>query len=108
MGKIDKFLAKPVEVEIGGEKYMIKPFTVEDLPLLTRLGSKEEAISSKATQEVIGKVMKQIDPEATEDQIKGISVEYLADIMNAVSKVNGIEIDEEKIKLLENANKPTE
>lgn len=106
MGKIDRFLAKPVEVTIGGENYMLKPFTVNDLPLLTRLGSKEEGISSKATQEVVLSIMKQIDPEATDEQAKQVSVEYLEDIMNAVSKINGMDIDaKNKLLALENETK---
>lgn len=34
---IDRFLAKPVEVEVRGEKVMIKPLTTEFYPLITKL-----------------------------------------------------------------------
>ena len=34
---IDRFLAKPVEVEIQGEKVMVKPLTTEFYPLTTKL-----------------------------------------------------------------------
>ncbi len=34
---IDRFLAKPIEVEIRGEKVMIKPLTTEFYPLITKL-----------------------------------------------------------------------
>ena len=104
MGKIDRFLAKKVEVTIGGESYMLRPFTVQDLPLLTKLGSKEETVSSKATRDVVKKVMNQVDSEATDEQMNQVSMEFLEDIMNAVSKINGIDIDEAKAKLLEKQN----
>jgi hypothetical protein len=100
-GKIDKFLAKAQEVEIGGEKFMLKPFTVNDMPMMTKMGSKDEIIQSKAIQEAIFKVMKQIDLEATEEQISNVSMEFLTDIMNAISKVNNLDVDEAKAKLIE-------
>ena len=34
---IDRFLAKPVEVEIAGEKVMIKPLTTKFYPLVVKL-----------------------------------------------------------------------
>ena len=34
---IDRFLAKPVEVEIRGEMVMISPLTTEFYPLITKL-----------------------------------------------------------------------
>jgi len=100
MGRIDKFLARPVEVEIGGEKVMLKPFTVKELPLLTKLESKNEEIRSKAIQEIIKLTMKQIDPSATDEQIENVSVKYLEEIMDAVAKVNNIDMDEAKKQLL--------
>ena len=104
MSKIDKFLAKEQEVTIAGEKYMLKPFTVNDLPLLTRMGSKDTSISTKASQELVRKVLKQIDSEATEEQLDNVSIEFLEDIMSAISKLNGIDVDDAKAKLIEKSN----
>jgi len=101
MSKIEKFLAKPQEVKIGDELVMLKPFTVNDMPMMTKMGSKDENTQAKAIQEAIGKIMKQIDPEATEEQIGNISMEYLEDIMNAISKVNNLDVDEAKAKLIQ-------
>ena len=100
MGKIDKFLAKSVEVEISGEKYNLKPFTLEEMPLLINLSSKDETIQAKATGDVIKLVMKQIDPSATDEELNSISVEYLTEIMAAVTKVNGMDDPEMARKLL--------
>ena len=101
MGKIDRFLAKPQEVEIGGEKYFLKPFTVDDLPMMTKMNSKDENIQAKAIQDAIFKVMKQIDSDCTYEQVKEVSVEFLTEIMNAIGKVNSIEIDEAQAKLIQ-------
>lgn len=99
-GKLSKFLAKPIEVTIDKEQYMIKPFTVGDLPLLNQLDNKDDEIKVKALKKVIFKVMKQIDNDATEEIVDEISIEFLEDIMNAVSKVNNLDIDDAKKKLL--------
>lgn len=99
-GKLSRFLAKPVEVTIAKEQYMIKPFTVGDLPLLNNLDHKDDAIKVKALKEVIFKVMKQIDNDATEEIVEEVSVEFLEDIMNAVSKANNLDIEDAKKKLL--------
>lgn len=103
MSKIDKFLAKPQEVELAGEKFMLKPFTVSDLSLMTKLESKDDVIKVNALKELIFKIMKQIDPETTKEQIEDISISFLEDIMNVISTVNNIDIDEAKKKLIENA-----
>lgn len=88
--KIDKFLAKPEKCTIMGEEYELMPFTIDDLPLLTRLGSKEEVIASNATKEVILKVLKQIDKDAKEEHLRNVSLEYLEEIMKAVTKINNL------------------
>lgn len=41
---IDRFLAKPVEVEIAGVKVNIKPLTVQYYPLIAKLTSYEQKI----------------------------------------------------------------
>lgn len=43
---IDRFLAKPVEVEIQGEKVMIKPLTTKFYPLIAKLGYYSQRILS--------------------------------------------------------------
>jgi len=98
--KIDKFLAKPVEVEIGGEKYNLTPFTVNDIAMITRMSDKDPEVSSKGIMQAIEKVMKQIDPEATEEQIGRISIEYLTEIMEAIGKVNNLDTEKAKAELI--------
>jgi len=110
MSKIERFLAKPVKVTIGGQEEEIKPFTVEDLPVIMKLGSDNKEEAAQATKELVMKVMKQIDPEATEKQLSEVSMEYLVDIMNAITKVNNLPMDEARARLIQelkqNASKP--
>jgi len=101
MGKIDRFLAKPVEVTIGGQKELIYPLTVDDMPLLMKMGDDNKDISGEAMKKVIMKVLKQIDPEATEEQMSKISMEYLTDLMDAIAKVNNLPMEDQRNKLVE-------
>ena len=101
MGKIDKFLAKPVEVTIGGEQFMIKPFTVADMDMITKMGSDNDSVKSEAIKESIFKLMKQIDDSATEEIVGQISMEYMEEIMNAISTANNLDVSDAKAKLIE-------
>ena len=102
--KIDRFLAKPVEVTIAGEKYMVKPFTARLLPLLSRSRSDNPKISSEASQELFVAFMKQIDPTASKEQILEISKEFFEEIFIAMGMANGTDMKElkNKIDALEN------
>jgi len=100
MSKIDKFLAKPVEVEIAGDKYMIEPFTVSDFSMMNRMASKDPDVAAKALIEAVTKIMKQIDSEATEEQIGKIKVDVMNEILEVVTKINNLEIDDAKAKLI--------
>jgi len=108
MSKIEKFLAQPVEVELAGEKYMLKPFTLAHLPVLNRMGSKEVDISSKAFSDAIKLVMKQIDPEATNEQMENISISYLEELSNIIAKINNLDVEDSKKNLIENLKKRKE
>ena len=105
MGRIDRLLAKPIEVDIGGEKETIKPFTVKDLPMITRMGSKDIEVAASATQDAVLKVLRQIDSEATEDVLFEVSIEHLEDVMTAIAKANDLDISEAKQKFLDKVKK---
>lgn len=101
MGKIDRFFGKPVECTIGGENYTLKPFSVKDLPTLSKLSEGNDTEKSEALLECIFFIAKQIDPECTKEQAGEIGFEYLEDFSNAIVKVNNIEIDDAKKALIE-------
>lgn len=108
MSNLDKFLAKSVEVEIGGEKYNIKPLTVNDLPALQRARSSDPKIAAEASTEVAFMAFKQICPEVTREQFNEVDMKFLDELMIAVAKVNGHDIEDAKQKLLDQNAKPTE
>lgn len=108
MGKIEKFLAKPQDVVIAGETFSLTPFTVGDMALLNRMGSKDVNEQAQAIQEAVFKVIKQIDSEATQEQANKVSMEYLQQIMEAIAKINSIDMDDAKKAALEKIRKAQE
>ncbi len=100
MGKLEKFLAKPMEVEIGGESYMVKPFTVADLTILTKMESKDLEVKVEGVKEAIFKIAQQIDEDATPEIVGEMSIEYLEEFMNAIFKVNNIDVSDAKQELI--------
>lgn len=102
MSRIDRFFAKPVECDILGEKYMLKPFSVKDLPLLSKLDDKENLMENTgALLDCVYLLAKQIDPECTREQMDELSLESVEAFSNAIAKVNDIDVDEAKKALLE-------
>ena len=100
MGKIDRFLAKPMEIELAGQKEMLKPFTLSDLPILTKMGSKDPEVSATAMSQAIKKLLKQIDPEATDVQLEDVSIDHLEELANAIAKVNNLDVESGKADFL--------
>lgn len=105
MSKIDKFIAKPVEVEIGGEKFELTPFTLKDLPALVKMDSDDIEERVKGLKVAVGLMLDQMFPEADEEEKDNISLEYLEEISEAIQKINNIEVDKAKAKMIEKARK---
>ncbi len=100
MGKIERFLAKPMEVEIAGQKEVLKPFTLADFSVLNKMGSKDPEVAAEAMEDAIKKLLKQIDPEATPEELDNVSIEYLEELAGVVAKVNNLDTENAKDKLL--------
>lgn len=105
MSNLEKFLAKSQEVEIGGEKYKLKPLTVNDLPAITKSRSKDPNVAAEGAKEMAFLAFKQICPEVTKEQFADVDIKILDELMAAVAKVNGYDIEDAKKKLLEQSGK---
>ena len=124
---IDRFLAKPVEVEIMGEKVMIKPLTTEFYPMVAKLGYYTQRILSARsklkkgeilnleglfTAEELGKraeIEKEIAYQTFKLTFEGMTREkfdefklcVIDEIMKGAMKANGF--TDEKLEELQNA-----
>ena len=93
MSEISKLAGKAKKFTIGkgGDaiELEIKPLSVSDMDLMMKLGKEET--QKEATEELLKKVLKQACPDATEEEIDGISIEHLTSIMEAIMEANGID-----------------
>lgn len=108
MSNLEKFLAKSVEIEVGGEKYNLKPLTVNDLPALQKSRNSDPKIAAEGATEVAFLAFKQICPDATMEQFKNVDIKLVDELMLGVAKANGHDIEDAKKKLLEQNAKSTE
>jgi hypothetical protein len=90
MSKLSALIGKAKTFEIGGISLDIKPLSIEDMDLfsLNESASKEEQVA--VSKKLITKVLKESVPDATDDEIKQIGVNYMAELMNAIMEVNGM------------------
>jgi len=112
---LDRFLVKPLEVEILGEKVMLKPLTTSDYPLITQLAwydgkilevqkklnpGEELEISkiytaielkqkSELEKEIVFKTLKQIDENLTLEKFDQLPMKVIQEVMVGALKVNG-------------------
>jgi len=102
MGKLEKFLALPTPVKVGDGTLELVPLNLEDMDLFLKLGSKDEDKVNEALKNIVLKVLEKSFPDEKAD-IKNISVQYIADLIEGIMKIHGFEITEEmKDKALKN------
>jgi len=89
MSELSKLCGKGKEFEIGGIKLNIKPLSLSDMDLMTEM-AKEGADQQKASKEIIKKVLKDAVPDSTDEEIENVSVEYMPQLMEAISEVNNL------------------
>ena len=98
MSKIGLLAGKPKKFTIGkGENAVeleIKPLATSDMDLMMKLGKEET--QAEATNELLTKVLKDSCPDATDEEIKNVSIEFMQDIMTAIMEANGLDKEEGK------------
>jgi len=113
---IDRFLAKPVEVEIAGEKVMIKPLTTEFYPLVVELSyydnkllsaksklkegeevdltsiltPKELSERAEVELEIAYRTMDSTFEGMTKEKFNRMSITVIKEIMKGAMKANGL------------------
>lgn len=93
--KVKRFSGKSEFVEIEGVQLEVKPLGVKNFDLIAKMNDSNVL----GMKDVIVKVLK--DNNLTQEEIDNFPWKYFKPIVNAVLKVNGIEVDEEKEKFLD-------
>ena len=107
MSKLSEMtLRKGKVVDIGGIAIEIKPLTVSAMPLMMELGNGTPEEQAKATMEILKISIKDAIPDATEEEIKKIPIEYIMSLTEAIMEVNQLDnMDEHKKAFLEKLKK---
>ena len=91
MSNYEKFLAKPQEVTVRGDKFTLTPLTINELPLMTKARSKDADIASKANGELSFLVVKQVFPDIKEEDYKKLDLTFVDELMAEFIKINSKE-----------------
>lgn len=89
MSKLSKLLGKPMDFDIGGETFTIKPLTVKNLDLLMDLDN--EAKKSNAMKQIVEITLRASVPDATDEEINGVAMGHFEELTKAILKVNGLD-----------------
>jgi len=84
MGSLHKFLGKPKEIEMEGEKLTIYPLKVKDMSLFSNQNATEEE-KVKMSRDIL----KLSIPDATEEEIENLPLEMFTKLMEEINKLNG-------------------
>jgi hypothetical protein len=96
MSRLERFLGKPKEIDLGGEKLMIHPLTMDDMKLIVKLQNPET--QAEGMKELISLTLKKAVPDATDEEINKFSFEYFTDLMEAINEVNHLGEIKKKLK----------
>lgn len=91
MSKLSALTGKPMDFKIGELDLTIKPLRLDDLHLFNIDANAPVDKQMEQIKKLVAKVLKDAVPDATDEEINGMSVEHLTDLMNAIMKVNNLE-----------------
>lgn len=103
MSKLSKFLGKPEEIEIKGEKLTLYPLKVKDLQLFAGKEDSSSEEKFKLSKEIIKKSL--LDEEVTDEEIDAMDTDSFITLMDAINKINGLKDENvEKIRRAQERN----
>ena len=90
MSELEKLFGKPKDCKIGELTLRFHPLTVDDMPLILGLQSKDEKVVLNATKEITTKTLKMAVPDATDEEIARVAISHFNAIQDAILDVNGL------------------
>lgn len=109
MGKLERFLGKGEEIEIEGEKLLIKPLTTDSLGDFFKIAKAFSGMkanddvakfitnlddnSLKAMQNMLDKTLQLSFPEDSEQSRKEFGMKYMMILLPVIFEMNGSSID---------------
>jgi hypothetical protein len=96
MSKLQKFLGKPITIQIEGEDIEIKPLTVKDLDIVVNLQNKEK--QAECMQKMILRTLKRSFPDEKMEDLEQFALEHFQVLVDAILEVNGLEDTKKKVE----------
>ncbi len=88
MTDISVVLGKGKEYDILGNKITLKPLTVKNLDIMLNLQDDTKRIES--LKSIMNIYIKQVFPEATDEEIDNVSIDFANKLMESALDVNGL------------------
>ena len=103
MSELSKLVGKGKKIKLGDIEIEIKPLTVTALPVLMEMSDKEDKKKqAEAMKETIRLTLMDSVPDATEEEIEKIPLEYMTTLLEAIADINKLgDIDDQKKIFLE-------
>ena len=91
MSKLSQLQGKSKTYKIGEIELELRPLTLEDMNLIEIDENSSQEQQMKQTKKLLSKVLKQSVPDATDEEIDQLGVNYMKEIMYAIMDVNGLQ-----------------
>ena len=88
MSKLSNLVGKSKTFTIGGIEMELKARTLKDMDLIVELS--EESKRAEALKKLISVTLKEAIPDATDEEISNIGIQYFKEISEAIISVNGL------------------
>ena len=84
MGALNKFLGKPQEIDLAGEKIQLHPLKVKDMSLFSN-----ENLTKEESADMSKKILQLSIPDATTEEIDNLPMDKFVVLMEEINKLNG-------------------
>jgi len=90
MSRLSKLQGKGKVFKIGDLELEIKPLTLDDMSLFNVNENSSPSEQLKTTKELVSKTLKESVPDATDEEISAIGMQYMTPLVEAIMEVNGL------------------
>ena len=88
MSKLNSLIGKPKTFKIGDIELELKPRTLKDIDLIMDLSIEEKR--GEAMKELIKRTLKDAVPDATDEEMDNVALEYFQVLSDSIIEVNGL------------------
>ena len=96
MSELSKLVGKGKKVQLGEIEIEIKPLTASSMPEFIELTNLDVKIQAAAMKKLLKQTIKNSIPDATDEEIDNMPMQYLSVIMTTMMEVNKVEDKHEK------------